>query len=230
MNYFKCTAALRRREDLDLEGFSRHWSTTHRELALHLVAPGYMRGYVQNHRLPQALGTLQAPGDGCPELWIESPEVFLKLATSPEYLEGARLDEPNFMSGEPLGMIGRETVLVPGVSRAEATSLAKAMIFLPRVAERKSANEARHLLEDLCATLCRVSTPVRLSHERATEVPAALGQPAYEWILSVWWRTPADLERAWQAAERQTTGANTLLQGMRIKELPVVQPDGAWAS
>jgi hypothetical protein len=104
------------------------------------------------------------------------------------------------------------------------------MIFLPRAPERKLANEARHLLEDLCATLCRVSTPIRLSHERATEVPAALGEPAYEWILSAWWQTPADLERAWQAAERQTTGANTILQGMRIKELPVVLPDGAWTN
>lgn len=230
MSYFKCTAALRRREDLDLEGFSRHWSTIHRELALRLVAPGYMRGYVQNHRLPEPLGTLRAAGDGCPELWIESPEEFAKLATSPEYLEGARLDEPNFMAGEPLGMIGRETILIPSASRAEAASLAKAMIFLSRAPERKLANEARHLLEDLCATLCRVSTPIRLSHERATEVPAALGEPAYDWILSVWWQTPADLERAWQAAERQTTGAKTILQGMRIKELPVVLPEGAWTN
>ena len=36
--------------DLALEEFSRHWRTVHRELALRLVAPGIMRGYVQNHR------------------------------------------------------------------------------------------------------------------------------------------------------------------------------------
>jgi hypothetical protein len=200
-------------------------STVHRELALRLVAPVYMRGYVQKHRLPQPLGTLPPPGDGCPELWIDSPEEFAKLASSPEYLEGARLDEPNFMSGEPLGMIGRETVLIQSASRAASASLPKAMIFLPRAAGRKA--EAQRLLDDLCATLGQVSMPTRLSHERAADVP---GETAYEWVLSAWWPTPEDLERAWQAAERETRDASKILQGMRIKELPVVLPHGAWAN
>ena len=51
----KLYSLLQRRADLSLEDFSRHWRTVHRELALRLVAPGYMRGYVQNHRRETAL-------------------------------------------------------------------------------------------------------------------------------------------------------------------------------
>ena len=84
MGTFKCTATLKRRPDFDLEAFSQHWRTVHRELALRLVPPGIMRGYVQNHRIEPSLGTLQAPGDGAPEVWVDSPQEVLRLATSPE--------------------------------------------------------------------------------------------------------------------------------------------------
>jgi EthD domain len=214
MGAFKCTATLRRRPDFDLGAFSRHWSTVHRELALRLVPPGIMRAYVQNHRLEPPLGSLAAPGDGAPEVWVDSPQEVLRLATSPQYLEGARPDEPNFMSGDACMVVGCETVVVRQIDRRQAAAASKAMIFAPRGAGVP--------LEALCSALERAA-PTRLSYERAVPAPAALGEPGYDWILSAWWPDAAQLDAAWAATERGL-GEIRKLRGMLIRELIVLLP------
>ena len=103
----KLYGLLQRRPDLSLEEFSHHWRTVHRELALRLVPPGIMRGYVQNHRRDVDLVGQPAPADGCPEVWIDDVESLTRLATSPEYLEGAGPDEANFMDGNSANCIGQ---------------------------------------------------------------------------------------------------------------------------
>lgn len=215
MGAFKCTATLKRRADLDLNAFSRHWSTIHRELALRLVAPGIMRGYVQNHRREGQLGTLQPPGDGVPEVWVDSPQEVLRLATSSEYLTGAHPDEPNFMSGDACMLVSRETVVVRNIDRAQAAGAAKAMVFAPR----QTAQD----LDRLCSAL-RTTAPQRLSYESAVEAPAELGEPGYDWILSAWWEHEVALDAGWTAAERALGTGTRSLQGMRVRELIVLQP------
>src|SRR5262245_17203236 len=124
----KLYGLIQRRADLTLAEFSRHWRTVHRELALRLVAPGIMRGYVQNHRLPIDLPGAPCPADSCPEVWLDRLEDLERLATSREYLEGAGPDEPNFMTGASVPCLGRPRYAA-GVERTALSGRCKVMLF-----------------------------------------------------------------------------------------------------
>ena len=56
------------------------------------------KGYLINTRVPCVPFQGEPPFQGVAEVWIESLEDELAFAQSKEYLEGSRLDEPNFLA------------------------------------------------------------------------------------------------------------------------------------
>ena len=114
-----------KRPDLTAEQFHRHWRTTHAQLALRIRS---LDGYVQNHRLattppefpPAPFGL--APYLGVSAAWLADAHAVDAMGADPDYLEGARLDEPNFMdTHSKCNLICRELSLVGvGGRRAEA--------------------------------------------------------------------------------------------------------------
>jgi len=188
----KLYGLLERRADLSLEEFSQHWRTVHRELALRLVAPGYMRGYVQNHRRETALPGVAAPFDGCPELWIDTVESLPALATSPEYLDGAGPDEANFMAGGSKSCIGQPRFAC-GVPRGQAGPCKVLMFYADGIDTATPWSQARPWsLPD--ASALRIERDACL-----VDVP---GLEPYVAIESSWWRDADGFRDAWLAAAR----------------------------
>lgn len=81
-----------RKPSLSDEEFHRYWKDTHGPIAARIAQTWR---YEQSHRIPVA-GT-NSPYDGAAEAWIEDQAAVDALRTSAEYVNGALVDEPNFI-------------------------------------------------------------------------------------------------------------------------------------
>jgi len=228
----KLIGLLSRRPDLSLAEFARHWRTVHRDLSLRLIAPGIMHGYIQNHRIPDAepIPGLPLAGDGFPELWTEGEDLLARLAAAPAYLEGAYLDEPNFMDGRSQALLAREIVVDDGPGRIAAPTLVKAMLFF-----RRAPGVSREAFEQLWETtphpvLMPRAKPPRLTRQLAIELAGDAGA-AYEGVQSYdgqeasYWPDVASFLAAWK--DRQPAPATIddgATIGVLVREEPVLFP------
>ena len=81
-----------RKPFLSDEEFHRYWKDTHGPIAARIAQTWR---YEQSHRIPVE-GT-NSPYDGAAEAWIEDQAAMDALRTSAEYVNGALVDEPNFI-------------------------------------------------------------------------------------------------------------------------------------
>lgn len=211
----KLISLLDRRPDIDLAAFSHHWRTIHRELALRLVAPGIMRAYVQNHRAGLDLPGLMRAGDGCPEVWVDDAAAVERLRDCPEYLNGAALDEPNFMSGGARMTITTTRTVKSGPTRTALAGRVKLMLFLDEGLPVPPADEDRDsvLLPDSAAL--RVERDILIGNW-----PTGLGRPCCRHVESSWWEGGQSLQSAWKSAIPVT------VHGIVVREEPVLWQDG----
>ncbi|GAB4148450.1 MAG: hypothetical protein Tsb0016_19430 [Sphingomonadales bacterium] len=223
----KFQGLIERRSDMDLDAFSQYWRTTHKQHALALVKPGIMRGYVQNHRIAHDIPGLAIATDGVPELWIETMEDAQRLGQCPEYLEGAYLDEPNFMEGRSRLVTSPLPVASGSRGRKEAVGLVKFMLFV---------NKAHGLSDDGFGRwrdlkhplLMPEALPLRLERETALlQVPDELPN-AFAGVESSWWPDLAAFDAAWagrvDSVARDYADIDSL-SGLLVREEPVLWPD-----
>jgi hypothetical protein len=228
----KLIGLLSRRPDLTLAQFSQHWRTRHRDLSLLLIRPGIMQGYIQNHRRGDAdpIPGLPLAGDGFPELWTDGADVLARLGAAPEYLEGAYLDESNFMDGKSQALLAREIVIDDGPGRVAAPTLVKVMLFFKRAANATVAEFARAWEQTRHPILMPGAKPRRLTRQLSIELPGDAGA-TYEGVqtfagqeASYWPDIPSFLA-AWQvrkAAPAYIDEQGTV--GAIVREEPVLFP------
>ena len=86
---------LAKRPDVSSEFFHEHWRTVHAEHAQKLTT---LRRYIQAHRIDaEVAGFAQSPYEGIAEVWWDDLAAADRVATDPDYLNNAKLDEPNFI-------------------------------------------------------------------------------------------------------------------------------------
>jgi uncharacterized protein (TIGR02118 family) len=78
------------------QDFFTYWKEVHAEQYGRKIKQA--KGYLINTRVPFGPDQGDLPFQGVAEVWIESVEDELAFAQSKEYLEGSRLDEPNFLA------------------------------------------------------------------------------------------------------------------------------------
>jgi uncharacterized protein (TIGR02118 family) len=223
----KLIALVARRHDLDLAAFSHHWRTTHRDLILRLVKTGIIKGYVQNHRTEPQLDGLPVVADGSPELWIESIEDMARIRQSSEYMEGAYLDEPNFMEGRSRILVAEEVVVVDGAGQERAAKHLKLMLFFRRAATC-TAGAFNASYESLSRPLLMAAgMPVRLTQQRpianASAVPT---RPIYDLAEFSWWPDRASLAAAWIDRQYPEVIDPAATCGVLVHEEPCLWPVG----
>jgi len=81
-----------KKSSLSDEAFNRYWKETHGPIAERITQTWR---YGQSHRIPFE-GT-NSPYDGAAEAWIENEAAMDALRQSPEYVNGALVDEANFI-------------------------------------------------------------------------------------------------------------------------------------
>ncbi|MBI3514925.1 MAG: EthD family reductase, partial [Proteobacteria bacterium] len=160
---------MRRRDDLDLETFRKHWLDPHGPLTAKLPR---CRRYVQNH-------VLDAPGtnalaralriDGIPQLAFDTPEDRLAAHNSPE-LKACDQDSPSF-----IGAVSRVMTNVDGPIDFEGPrgAIKQMLLFLAPRGDGASSGDARLRPEAVADRLHGVRRLVRHAVLEQTRAPGS---------------------------------------------------------
>lgn len=223
----KSFGMLHKRADISQEQFHAHWRGPH---AVHAVKlRPRMRRYVQNHNAATPVSGFKPPADGCPEVWLDSLEDAVLLTQMPEYLEGAYIDEPNFMRVRSSGVAVTETVIKEGPKIKKDEALLKVLFFLKRnpmlTAEQFHEawmSEETPLLKSAKHLLRFVKSPT---------VPETFvdGDAMYDGVEELWWKNEAafkkDSRPSLSEAEREALLDMNATTAMLVDENRVVWPD-----
>lgn len=87
---------LRARDGLSEPEFAAYWQDVHAERFIRPL-PG-LRGYCMNRRISFGAEFEEPVFHGVAELWLDDADADIQLVRSPEYLDGVRQDEPNFLT------------------------------------------------------------------------------------------------------------------------------------
>jgi hypothetical protein len=180
-----------KRPDITAEQFQEHWRTTHAQLALQIRA---LDGYIQNHRLattPAAFPPVPfglAPYLGVSAAWLADPQTVDTMGAHPDYLDGARLDEPNFMDIDSkcnlicrelslLGVHGRSAGAVKTFLMLRRHALVPVPEFQEVWSDRRRWNQIadRTPLEDVT-----VNYPVPADYVNRRPAP-------FDLVVELWW-------------------------------------------
>jgi len=224
----KVFALLKRRADLDMAAFSRHWRTRHAEAALKLTM--FFERYVQNHLAEEPLPGFGRAYDGAAELWYANWARCTALAESEEYRSDAYLDNFAFLDVDAGGMLVTRPIAspVPRIPRASACAT-KAIVFWRRRAGLPAAEFTAMFQERVSPLLAPEGRCA--GAERCIAVPAP-GEhaPAFDAVEQVWWATEGDFAEDMEALAR--TGPDHALvdrgssTAARVAELYVHWQDG----
>lgn len=196
-------ALLTKKPGLSGEQFHSHWRGIHAQLALRI--PG-LRRYVQSHRLPGLSASFPAsPFEGAAEVWYDNLAAALAMRDSPEYLEGAYKDEPNFIDQPALRWLAtQEHVVVAGAPIAKDAQYVKGLFLVKRkpgssVAEFQDYWRTKHaLLVPRTPHLLRYVQCHVLLETYASDTP-----PAYDGVAELWWPDVTKFKESWASPELQ---------------------------
>jgi len=199
----KCFALITKKSGISDEQFHSHWKGIHAEFALRIKS---LRRYVQSHRIPDVSASFgQAPYHGAAEVWYDDLATAVGMRTNPQYLEGAYLDEPNFIDQPALKWLATtENVVVAGPPIAKTTSLVKGLFLVKRkpglsVAEFQDYWRTKHApLVPRTPHLVRYVQCHVLPETYESEYP-----PAFDGVAELWWPDLAKFKESWASPELQ---------------------------
>jgi uncharacterized protein (TIGR02118 family) len=111
----KLVVVVRRRPDLSVDAFQRHWLDAHGPLVARL--PG-LRRYVQSHTLPSGYRKREPAADGIAELWFDDLAALRSLAGS-DAAAAAAADTAAFLAADGQAQVlTTEHVVKDGPARA----------------------------------------------------------------------------------------------------------------
>jgi uncharacterized protein (TIGR02118 family) len=199
----KCFALLVKKPGISDEQFHSHWRGIHAELALRIKS---LRRYVQSHRIPDASASFgTAPFHGAAEVWYDDLATAVGMRTNPQYLEGAYVDELNFIDQPALKWLATaENVVVAGPPIAKDAPLVKGLFLVKRkpglsVAEFQDYWRNQHApLVPRTPHLVRYVQCHVLPETYESEYP-----PAFDGVAELWWPDLAKFKESWASPEMQ---------------------------
>jgi len=196
-------ALLTKKSGISDDQFHSHWRGIHAELALRIKS---FRRYVQSHRIPDASASFgPAPYHGAAELWYDDLATAVGMRTNPQYLEGAYLDEPNFIDQPALKWLATtEHVVVAGPPIAKTASLVKGL-FLVKRKPGLSVAEFQDYWRNKHAPLVP-RTPHLVRYVQCHVLPETYESeplPAFDGVAELWWPDLAKFTESWASPEIQ---------------------------
>jgi uncharacterized protein (TIGR02118 family) len=199
----KCFALLPKKPGISDEQFHRHWREVHAPFALRITS---LRRYVQSHRIPQQISTFPPPPyEGAAEVWYDDLDAALQMRQSPEYREGAFLDEPNFIDQAGLRWLAtNENVVVAGSLMAKDTAAVKGLFLVKRKPGMSVAEFQGYWRTNHAPLVPR--TPHLLRYVQCHVLPETYESdtpPAYDGVAELWWPDVEKFTQSWASPELQ---------------------------
>ena len=229
----KVAGMLFKRDDIDLEAFNRHWREVNGPLMMRLKQAGYIRDYVQNHKVAELEG-IEPAGDGCVMMWADTLEDIITMSQSAEYFEGAEQDEENFMDGPPSGLFVIEDLVFEqdkafDLDKADALAEGVKLIAFVRHKEEVDLEEFQNEWMQRRQPLIGVApdnddapqmAPLRYVRSFLSPALYFVGPMAFDGVEEIWFPTLEALEAAWKARTPAEDMIDLeLCQAMAVREV-----------
>ncbi len=215
----KMLGLLHRRKGFTLEQFSDHWLRVHGELAFRIK---WFYRYVQNHRIDDPIPGFMPPADGIPCNWITGPEAAASLLSDPDYLEGAFLDEANFMERGAEGGIVVEQFMIGEQVTFKRHELVPKAIF---TFKRRTDLTPEAFGAAWCAIqrpwFCPVDGVVRFVRCPMLPDVYSSGEPAFDVMEELWWINEESYRHSAnepRCREMSSLCSEDGIRGMRVRE------------
>jgi hypothetical protein len=193
-----------------------HWGDVHGELAKDIER---LRRYVQNRRSTETdLGLPVAIYDGIAEVWFDDMDAAEGMGEDPQYLDGCRVDEPNFLEVDQMAFTVTDEEALGGDASAPA---APGSVKLMQLVRRPDGLESAEFVQrwgrgdDTAAGvelgairhLVNRSLPATLADEMWwPDADKPDGEAPFDGIREIWWPNIESFRRArggsaeaWQA-------------------------------
>jgi uncharacterized protein (TIGR02118 family) len=186
---------MKRKPELSRQECQRHWQEIHAPLAQRI--PG-IRRYVQSHVFT-AQGE-NPPYDGVAEIWVDDERAATAVFQTKEYLEGAYLDEPNFVDVKQAVRLRTEDhVILAGAPINKDEPLVKRISFLKRK-PGMSREEFFRYWQDVHGPLA-LKLPGLRRYVQCHALPSiyANGDPLFDGVAQIWCTDQVTLQEMLQS-------------------------------
>lgn len=194
MTAVKNYSLLKKRDDFDLEEFSKYWLEIHAEIAKKTLQLNY---YVQNHRIEMDDPSLPPfDFDGVAEGMVPSLESALAFSSSRAYQEGLKKDEPNFLKGQPVVLLAHEHVIIPGPDIDRDTPFVKMMTFFHRKPGMTMEEFSDYWLNKHAPLVHRTPGLVRYVQNHVLPETVNNLEPIFDGVAELWWPDMDSFQKA----------------------------------
>ena len=168
-----------RKPALSAEEFHRYWKDTHGPIAARIAQTWR---YEQSHRIPLA-GT-NSPYDGAAEAWIEDQAAMDALRTSAEYVNGALVDEPNFIAMNRVEwLVTQDHVIKDGPQTPQQV---KGIFQLKRKPGMSLADFRQYWIEVHGPIVCELPGLQRYVQCHTIDAAYSYAEPKWDGVAQLW--------------------------------------------
>ncbi len=199
----KVVEIIKRRPDLDVEEFQRHWLDVHGPIVARI--PG-LRRYVQSHTRLGGYRRGEVASDGIAEVWFDDKQALAAMAATPEFA-AAKADEPNFIDpGRLVELVVDEHVVKDGPIPDKAIKNVEFVHLSPDLDPHEAHRYWRDVHGPIAARIPTMSRYVQ-SHTRmgAYDRP---DRPPFDGVAVTWWEDLAAMRASAASPEYATTRAD----------------------
>jgi uncharacterized protein (TIGR02118 family) len=183
--------------------FHRYWKEVHGPIARQIKQ---MRRYVQSHRIP--FPGQNSPYDGAAEVWLEDDAALTALQQSPEYQQGALVDEPNFIDMSRVEWLATQDHAI--IDRPAGPQLVKILFTLKRQAGFTLAEGRRYWLEVHGPLVAALPGLRRYVQCHTIDAAYRYAEPRWDGVAQLWFDDTSAVQRMLDSPYfRETAWADT---------------------
>lgn len=174
--------------------FHRYWRETHGPIAKKIKQ---IQRYVQSHRIPFA--DMNSTYDGAAEVWLNDDAAMTALRQSPEYLNGALADEPNFIDMSRVEwMATQDHVILDG---PQTVGLTKTIFQLKRKPGMSLAEARKYWIDVHGPIVCKLPGLRRYVQSHLLDAAYAYAEPKWDGVAQLWVDDVAAMQRLFDSRE-----------------------------
>ena len=179
--------------------YQRYWREHHGPLASKIP---HLKPYLIASRIPVGQELSDAPFSGVSEIWFENEKTLQEAFQSKEYLQGARLDEPNFGALErTLVLDTTDYVLKEGDPLTKDSSLVKMVILLKRKPGMPLTNFRHYWLESHGPLMLSLPGIRRYVQCHVQDSFYVIGESSFDGVEQIWFDDTQAIENMMKSSE-----------------------------
>lgn len=190
------------RPGMSEEAFQRYWIEVH---AVRYASPiPQIRRYLIDARVPLPGETAPPRWSGVAEIWLANVEEQLESLQTPEFLLGARADEPNWAAfWLTRGLDTDAHVILPGPPETRENGMAKLLILTKRREGLRLSAYKDYLLGTHAAAVMQVPGLRRYQQGHVVEGFYSVGEAVLDCVEQLWFDNLESLLEAQRSIQMQ---------------------------